>query len=150
MAERLFRERCVGTHWELSAVRQYSLECLYYLGELPRFETATTDGIKEAHDRGSLYAATTLRTGLTNAVWLLRDEPGRARTELDEAMKLWSSQGYHVQHWYELIARTQIDLYTGAAAEAWARMVKTWPALARSGLLHLQHARIVANHLKAR
>ena len=149
-AEQIFRERCVGTHWELAAVRQYSLECLYYLGELPRFESATTEGIKEAQDRGSLYAATTLRTGLTNAVWLLRDEPARARHELDEAMKLWSSHGYHVQHWYELIARTQIDLYTGAAAEAWARMVKTWPALARSGLLHLQHARIVANHLKAR
>ena len=150
VAERLFRERCVGTHWELSAVRQYSLECLYYLGELPRFESATTDGIKEAHDRGSLYAATTLRTGLTNAVWLLRDEPGRARTELDEAMKLWSSQGYHVQHWYELIARTQIDLYTGSSEEAWSRIARTWPALARSGLLHLQHARIVAAHLKAR
>jgi len=149
-AEQIFRERCVGTHWELAAVRQYSLECLYYLGELPRFESATTEGIKEAQDRGSLYAATTLRTGLTNAVWLLRDEPERARHELDEAMKPWSSHGYHVQHWYELIARTQIDLYTGAAAEAWQRMLRTWPALAGSGLLHLQHARIVALHLKAR
>jgi len=149
-AEQLFRERCVGTHWELSAVRQYSLECLYYLGELQRFESGTTEGIKEAQDRGSLYAATTLRTGLTNAVWLLRDEPARARHELDEAMRPWSSHGYHVQHWYELIARTQIDLYAGDAAAAWDRMVRTWPALSQSGLLHLQHARIVAAHLKAR
>lgn len=149
-AEQIFRERCVGTHWELAAGRQYSLECLYYLGELPRFESATAEGIKEAQDRGSLYAATTLRTGLTNAVWLLRDEPERARHELDEAMKPWSSHGYHVQHWYELIARTQIDLYTGAAGEAWDRMLRTWSALASSGLLHLQHARIVAMHLKAR
>jgi len=149
-AEQIFRDRCVGTHWELAAVRQYSLECLYYLGELSRFESATTEGIKEAQDRGSLYAATTLRTGLTNAVWLLRDEPQRARHELDEAMKPWSSHGYHVQHWYELIARTQIDLYAGAAGEAWRRVLETWPALAGSGLLHLQHARIVALHLKAR
>ena len=149
-AEQIFRERCVGTHWELAAVRQYSLECLYYLGELPRFESGTSEGIREAHDRGSLYAATTLRTGVTNTLWLLRDEPDRARHDLDEAMKPWSSHGYHIQHWYELIARTQIDLYTGATGEAWDRMERTWPALAGSGLLHLPHARIVGLHLKAR
>jgi len=65
-------------------------------------------------------------------------------------MKPWSSHGYHIQHWYELIARTQIDLYTGATGEAWDRMERTWPALAGSGLLHLPHARIVGLHLKAR
>ena len=35
-ASRIFREQCVGTVWELNAARQFSLECLYYLGELRR------------------------------------------------------------------------------------------------------------------
>jgi hypothetical protein len=65
-------------------------------------------------------------------------------------MARWTSRGYHVQHWYELIARTHIDLYTGDGGAAWERMEKTWPALARSGLLRLQHTRVVASHLRAR
>jgi len=122
----------------------------YYLGELARFEARAAEGLKEAEDRGSVYAATTLRTGLANVVWLLRDDPTRARAEVDEAMQRWVSRGYHVQHWYELIARTQIDLYTGDAQAGWARLEREWPALRRSGLLRLQHTRIVATHLEAR
>jgi hypothetical protein len=97
-----------------------------------------------------VYAATTLRTGLTNGVWLIRNDPARARVEVDEAMERWTSRGYHVQHWYELIARTHIDLYVGDGASAWARMEQMGPSLARSGLLRLQHTRVVAGHLRAR
>jgi hypothetical protein len=74
----------------------------------------------------------------------------RARAEVDEAMQRWTFQGYHVQHWYELIARTQIDLYTGDGEAAWARVEDQWSSLERSNLLRLQHTRIVALHLRAR
>ena len=30
-------------------------------------------------------------------------------------MAAWSAQGYHIQHWYQLIADTQIDLYKATA-----------------------------------
>src|SRR6185437_5576522 len=66
-AERIFRDRCVGTAWELNAVRHFTLECFYYLGALDRFRAEAADGLKEANDRGSVYAATTLRIGLSNA-----------------------------------------------------------------------------------
>src|SRR4029077_434797 len=81
-AERIFRDRCVGAAWELNAVRHFTLECFYYLGALERFRTEAAEGLKEAHDRGSVYASTTLRIGLANAVWLLsRGHGGRARRE---------------------------------------------------------------------
>ena len=64
----------------MNAVRHFTLECFYYLGALERFRTEAAEGLKEAHDRGSVYAATTLRIGLANAVWLLGDDPaGRSR-----------------------------------------------------------------------
>jgi hypothetical protein len=149
-AERIFRERCVGTAWELNAVRHFTLECCYYLGELGRYRAATVEGLKEAKDRGSVYATTTLRTGLANAIWLLRDEPARARQDAVEAMRGWSAHGYHIQHWYELFAQTQIDLYMGDGPAAHARVTAGWPQLKRSNLLRMSHTRLVAVHLRGR
>jgi serine/threonine protein kinase/tetratricopeptide (TPR) repeat protein len=149
-AERIFRDRCVGTAWELNAVRHFTLECFYYLGDLDRFRIEAADGLKEANDRGSVYAATTLRIGLSNALWLLSDEPARARREAREAMVGWSARGYHIQHWYDLIAGTQIDLYQGDGDAAHQRCLAAWPALRRSLLLQMQHTRIVAVHLRGR
>ncbi len=149
-AERIFRDRCVGAAWELNAVRHFTLECFYYLGALERFRAEAAEGLKEANDRGSVYAATTLRIGLANAVWLLGDEPARAQQETREAMAAWSAQGYHIQHWYQLIAETQIDLYQGDGERAYQRFVAGWPALRRSLLLQMQHTRIVAVHLRGR
>jgi hypothetical protein len=149
-AERVFRDRCVGAAWELNAVRHFTLECFYYLGALERFRDASAEGLKEAHDRGSVYAATTLRTGLGNAVWLLGDEPGRARREVKEAMQAWSPHGYHIQHWYQLIADTQIDLYEGDGDGAHQRLSAGWPALRRSMLLRVHHTGTVAVHLRGR
>ena len=149
-AERIFRDRCVGAAWELNAVRHFTLECFYYLGALERFRTEAAEGLKEAHDRGSVYASTTLRIGLANVVWLLGDDPERAKQETHEAMAAWSAQGYHIQHWYQLIAETQIDLYQGDGEKAYQRFVAGWPALRRSLLLQMQHTRIVAVHLRGR
>ncbi|HSY41525.1 MAG TPA: protein kinase [Polyangia bacterium] len=149
-AERIFRDRCVGAAWELNAVRHFTLECFYYLGALERFRSEAAEGLKEAHDRGSVYASTTLRIGLANAVWLLGDDPERASQETREAMAAWSAQGYHIQHWYQLIAETQVDLYRGDGESAYQRFVAGWPALRRSLLLQMQHTRIVAIHLRGR
>ncbi|HXJ18801.1 MAG TPA: protein kinase [Polyangia bacterium] len=149
-AERIFRDRCVGAAWELNAVRHFTLECFYYLGALERFRDCSAEGLKEAHDRGSVYAATTLRTGLGNAVWLLGDEPERARREAREAMQVWSTHGYHIQHWYQLIADTQIDLYQGDGEAAHQRLSAGWPALRRSMLLRVHHTGTVAVHLRGR
>jgi hypothetical protein len=149
-ASRTFRDRCVGTAWELNAVRHFRVECLYYLGDLARFRTSAADGVREANDRGSVYAATTLRTGLANGVWLLDDDPQRARREAEEAIRAWSPQGYHIQHWYGLMAQTQIDLYQGDGERAHARVEEAWLALRRSRLLMIQHTRVVALHLRGR
>jgi tetratricopeptide (TPR) repeat protein len=149
-AARTFRERCVGTVWELNAVRQFSLECLYYLGEFARFRAQAGEALREATDRGSVYATTTFRTGLTNVTWLLDDDPARAREEVVAAKREWSSRGYHIQHWYALCAETQIALYEGDGAAAHALMEQAWPLLRRSHLLLLEHTRLVALHLRAR
>jgi hypothetical protein len=149
-ASRVFREQCVGTVWELNAARQFSLECLYYLGELPRFRVEGAEALREAVDRGSVYATTTMRTGIANVAWLLDDDPARAREEVATAKGGWSSRGYHIQHWYTLYAETQLALYEGDGAAAHALMEAGWAGLRRSRLLMIEHTRLVALHLRAR
>jgi hypothetical protein len=149
-ASRVFREQCVGTVWELNAARQFSLECLYYLGDLPRFRGEAAEGLREALDRGSVYATTTMRTGIANVAWLLDDDPARARDEVAAAKGGWSSRGYHIQHWYTLYAEAQLALYEGDGAAAHALMEAGWPVLRRSRLLMIEHTRLVALHLRAR
>src|SRR5262249_51575540 len=54
------------------------------------------------------------------------------------------------QHYFELLAETQIDLYRGDARAALARVERTWPALDAALLLRLQCLRVEVTHLRAR
>ena len=82
--------------------------------------------------------------------WLVADEVERARGELAVATRDWSRQGFHLQHYWTLLAEGQIDLYAGAHGAALRRMTALWPALDRSLLLRIQVVRIEAHCLRAR
>jgi hypothetical protein len=149
-AEKVLTQQCAGAVWELDTVRQFLMEDLYYLGDLVSFQRLISTGLRQATDRGSLYAATNFRTGLANFVWLMRDDPARSRRETDEAIQRWSRRGFHVQHWYNLIAMAQTELYLGQGPAAYDLIRERWPELRRSGVFHIQHTRIAALHLRAR
>ncbi|HEX6239748.1 MAG TPA: hypothetical protein VFZ61_02595, partial [Polyangiales bacterium] len=144
------REQCTGMFWERDAARQFWLECLFYLGDLKTLHTTVRAGLREAEERGAIYTGTNLRTGLANAVWLMDAEPEAARAALAEAMKTWSVQGFHLQHWYALIGEVHVALYEGKAEAAHQALEARWPELTRSHLLRLNHTRLVAHHLRGR
>ena len=148
-ADEILRTRCTGAIWELDACRQFWLESTYYLGELRRFSDTVAVGLREATERGAIYSATNLRTGVTNAMWLLADQPERAHLESDEAMRRWSARGFHVQHWYDLLAQVQASLYEATPA-AHALIEQRWQSLSRSQLLRISHLRVAALHLRGR
>ena len=149
-AEKVLTQQCAGAVWELDTARQFLMEDLYYLGDLVSFQRLISTGLRQATDRGSLYAATNFRTGLANFVWLMRDDPARSRRENDEAIQRWSRRGFHVQHWYNLMAMAQTELYLGQGPKAYDLIRDRWPELRRSGVFHIQHTRIAALHLRAR
>jgi hypothetical protein len=148
--EKILTQQCAGAVWELDMARQFLMEDLYYLGELGAFQRLISTGLHQATDRGSLYAATNFQTGLANFRWLMRDDPERSRRETDEGIQRWSRLGYHVQHWYNLIAKAQTGLYVGEGTAVYALILSHWPELRRSGVFHIQHTRIAALHLRAR
>ncbi len=149
-ADQVFRERCSGVWWELDSCKQFYLESCFFLGELSLFPEAVSQGLKEAEQRGLMYALANLRTGLPNAGWLIRDEPERAAKESAQALSQWSRRGFHVQHWYQMVSDTQVELYRGNGKAALARVEARWRDLARSHLRLVNHTQIVATHLRAR
>ena len=140
---------CTGVAFDLDAVRVFKLDSLFYLGELAELTAQVSEGMRENEERGARFPATNLRTSLKNAVWLVSDTPERARQEARLAIEGWSRQRFFIQHWFDLLAQTQIDLYE-APQLALARVMEAWPALTRSRYLSFHHPRTAALHLRAR
>ena len=59
-SEEIFREQCTGVAWELDSAHVVSLQCLVSLGRFRELSEKLSSLLKEANDRGDLFAATSL------------------------------------------------------------------------------------------
>ena len=140
-----------GALWEQDTMLFMAIDCLVQLGHIGRVVRETLDAVREARQRGHVYATVHLRTGWANVAWLAMDEPEEALAQVGLAMSEWSKRGFQVEHYREFIARTNALLYSGRAREAHAYLTASWPALRRSLLpLTIQCLRIFALHARAR
>jgi len=106
--------------------------------------------VADALERGDLFSAVNMRTGLANLAWIAADDPVGARRVVAEAMASWSQQGFYLQHYFELVALAQIDLYEGDGASALARVHAAWLDLRHSQLMRIEYLRYVLVHLRGR
>jgi eukaryotic-like serine/threonine-protein kinase len=148
-SERVFRERCKGVAWEIATTHIFEATALYYLGELRTLSERTPAYLREAIERGDFYAASDLQTGVHVVPRLCADDVDGARALLAEEKGRWSKDGFHLQHWNQLLGETLADLYTGDGVEAYARVRERWPALQRSLVLQVQLIHVEARMLRA-
>jgi hypothetical protein len=149
-AERMMRERCTGVAWQMDTAHLYTLLSLFYLGEISELSRRLPTLLKEARDRDALYAETNLRTRLAYIVWLAADDAEQAEREVRQGMAIWSQQGFHIQHYYEMIASAEIALYVGTPEAAWTDLDRKWRDLRQSLLLRVQPVLIESLYLRAR
>ncbi|WP_437752600.1 serine/threonine-protein kinase [Sorangium sp. So ce1389] len=149
-AEDVLRENCRGAAWELTTSHILSLASLAYLGRMNELRAKLPKLLQVSTERGDLLAAASLATGLPSMAWLAADQPEEARRRVDEAMALWPQTGFQAQHYFALLARCQIDLYTGDAWTAWDRISAIWPTVRATVTLRVQNFRITLRHLRAR
>jgi hypothetical protein len=149
-ADQILRDKTRGTAWESTSAQSFGLAGMYYLGELRELTEVVPAKLREAEERGNLWFATGLRSWRTNVAWLALDDPDEARRQVEQANRQWSREGFHLQHYYELLANGQIDLYTGNGRAGLERTDQHWKALKRSMLLRVQNIRVEAQHLRAR
>jgi hypothetical protein len=148
-ADRHWRET-PGCAWELDTFKMFTVNNLAQLGRLREVTQLVPKYLREALERGDLYGAVNLRVGYANLRWLVVDKADEARREIDEAMAQWSKQGVHLEHFYELLARTHVALYTGQTAEGLALVDARWKPLGRALLFRVVSIRILARYLRAR
>jgi hypothetical protein len=154
----LYRERCRNVTWELDSLQLFETWSLWNLGDLHALTRRLGDYLREADERGDLYASTTQRLSYNNSMWLVRDRPEVARREVDEAMRRWDLEdaritahaGLKLQHRYALYAHASIDLYEGNGAGARRRVDELWQPMKRALLLRPQQGRISTRELRAR
>jgi eukaryotic-like serine/threonine-protein kinase len=144
-----FRNRCIGAVWEADTAQRFNLMCLFYQGEYGEIARRVPLLLREAQERGDLYAMTNLRIGTNVVAWLVGGDSVGARRELDAAMRQWSRGGFHLQHYGELLGRTLVDLYEGEATEAWRRLHSSWPKLRRALLLRVERVHAEALYFRA-
>ena len=149
-AEAIFRDRCTGASWEIASMRWISLWSLSYLGNLGELSRRIPERLREAKERGDLYASICHSTGLANLFWLAADDPNHARERNREALRAWSQRKFHVEHWWAMLSERQIDLYQGNGEAAFQGLEEQWPALSGSLLLMVQLTKLEATHLRAR
>jgi len=148
--EEIFRERCTGVAWERDFTHIFSLRALFYLGEIKELSHRLPALILEAEERDDLLAAATLRIRLSYLALLASDEPARASANLQDAIAHWSHAGFWSQHYYALVAETEIALALGEGRRAWELLTGNWEILERSRSLRVQLFRIEARHLLTR
>ena len=119
------------------------------MGELTEVSRRVPSLLSAALEQGNLFGATDIRTRL-NLIWLAADDPDKARAEVIEALKAWSHEGFHLQHYVSLHALAQIELYTGDVEVAWKHIEGQWQALEDSLLLRIPMVRVEAMQLRAR
>ncbi|HEX8172519.1 MAG TPA: protein kinase [Thermoanaerobaculia bacterium] len=148
-AEKIFRERCAGVSWEINTTVNYSLCSLAYLGELAQLAQRVPQRLREAQEHGDLYAGIdpVCRPGI---VWLAHDQPLVGKRAVRQVMDRWSLQGFHFQHYLEMYAENQVDLYLGNWASAQRRVDERWPLMKASLLLRIPFVRVEGQHLKGR
>jgi serine/threonine protein kinase/tetratricopeptide (TPR) repeat protein len=149
-AEALFRDRVPGTSWEQATAHHFALMALVHVGDLRELQRRHPLYLRDALDRGDIYAAVCMRMGYANFVWLVRGDPEGARREVHEAMEAWSKKGCHLEHFYELVALVNADLYDGRPAEGLRRVNERWGALRGVLLFRIETVRIRCLEMRAR
>jgi hypothetical protein len=149
-ANRILGVGVPGVAWELDVIRDFEMELLGWMGRLEELTRGVTAGIHDAEDRGDLFFANSMRIGLSNLIWLKSDEVDHAWSETERAAREWSHGGFHIQHFWNLYAKVQIELYRGAFRAAHVRLHSQWGQLRRSLLLRVQYFRIIMLELRAR
>jgi serine/threonine protein kinase len=149
-AEEIFREQCIGAAWEAATAQMFRCLAMYYHGDWGVLGQEASTSIRHALERDDRYTAAVLDCIAPYGDLWANDVDGARRT-IDQAAVHWqATSGYHLQHYLQLLARIQIDLYAGEATAAWARMEAEWGLLRRSLMRRVQMTRVESTHMRAR
>ncbi len=149
-AEMHLRENRRGVTWELDTVRQFRAVALLNLGRWSDLFLELPTLLERAREQEDLYLETHLHQWVESIKDLVEDRPSDAAGAAEIGSETWSQQGFHYQHFGHLIAQSQVSLYRGKGAEAWARIQTRWPELTESMIQRIEMVWVQSHDLRGR
>jgi hypothetical protein len=148
VAERAFRDDCIGASWEIGTAHQLGLFALFHIGHISEMRRRLARGLDEADRRGDLFAATELRIGSQPIVSLMDDDEAGARDALARAEPGMPRREITLLHWKAMQSAAFIELYAGEPARAVELLEGRMPALHRAFILRTYAVRAFATYLQ--
>jgi serine/threonine protein kinase len=149
-AAAIFRDHCAGAAWELDQCNAFAYWSCYYLGDLRELSRRQEVLLGVARERGSRLAESQLTAFGGPFVWLANDDPASAWEAVARVGAYWERVEYQVYHYTLLTARSQILLYEGRGAEAFAEVEREWSSVGRALLLRVELVRVYMLFLRGR
>jgi hypothetical protein len=122
----------------------FRLGSLSVIGRFGELGLAVGEYLRAAELKGDRYTTASMSRMFAMA-WLARDQPGEVRRLLELGEWQPPGDGYHLQHYFELIAWVNLALYEGDAAAARERLAGPIRALEGSLMMRMQLARAMAD-----
>jgi eukaryotic-like serine/threonine-protein kinase len=135
--------------FERVTLRLFLAQTLEFLGSLRELQSLTREMLRDALARGDIYASVIARTGAPSLAWLVEDRPQVADGNAVQAMLDWTTQGFHLEHFFGLIARVRARQYAGDGGEAHAVASECVQRASGSLLGRIQIIRARAMYLRA-
>ena len=145
-AERLLRGPSAA--WDRVNALLWGIQAEVYRGHLAAVGERLPGLLRDAERRGDIYLQASLWTCPSRLWWLAADRPDEAVAGVGAAIERWSTRGYQVQHYWQLCALAEIDLYRGDAGAALSRVSRQWHRLRK--LTRIQFVAIEASFLRGR
>lgn len=137
-ADHIIREQCVGVFaWQKAIAAHWVAIVQFYTGRLRELSLLVPARLREAEERGNLYGITTMQVASMPFIRLIANDPDGALAEIEAGMARWTSNGTHLQHYYELMSRAWTLLYRGDAAATMRLVDERAPVLRAAMLLRM-------------
>jgi hypothetical protein len=144
-ADELFREHCTEVTFERNMVVVHRLFALFYMGQLPEFSRRSAEVVRDARERGDLYAVQ-LAGVFPIFTCLAADDPTAAQQVMGEYLTYWPRRG-PLQDFIGNLWQALIYLYRGEGEKGLEHLQEAEGRVARAGLFTAEHIRFVWAHL---
>jgi tetratricopeptide (TPR) repeat protein len=148
-AIQLYRAETTGTTWELSSAIQFRIFSLRHMGSYNTLRSEYERELREAERRGDRHVQTSLRR-YCNFLWLANDDVEGATQNLEIAPWVPPEGRFHLQHWYELDARLELEMYRDDITATPDEVLARFGPVEGSMLMRVSTVRAIAMWLKGR
>jgi tetratricopeptide (TPR) repeat protein len=136
-----------GANWELDSLKLFTLFVMRIVGDFAAVRRRYDRYAVEAEQCGDLYLASTMRRACV-PMWLAEDDPAGAEADLARATWVPAGEGYHVQHFHELVGWGELALYSDRPDDP--RLAPGFARLDKSLMVRVAAIRSQASYLRGR